>query len=301
MRKFKIALALGGGGVKGLAHIGVLRGLKEAGILIDLIVGTSMGSIIAAAYCLKENPGAIEKDVLELIKQRPIRQLEEFLGQSTAEGKRIILEKLFYFAKDLYLWNLRATKKWLIKTEPIVEIIKSLIGDRNFKDARIPLVCLATDLKTSEPVVLREGNILKAVIASSCVPGVFAPVKIGNRLLIDGAVSGSVPVETAGKEGADFIIAVDVEERPSFGETRHGLDILVRADQIRSNKLNNLILSRADFVITPDVKNLGWADFSRAKFCIQKGEEAVKDKIHLLKKEITHRRTQTFLKRLFSN
>lgn len=299
MKKFKTVLALGGGGVKGLAHIGVLKALKEAAIPIDLIVGTSMGSIIAAAYCLTEDPAAIEKKILELVKQKPIRQLEEFLAQSATEEKQIILEKLFYFAKDLYLWNLRATKKWLVKTEPIVQIIKSLISDKDFQDTKIPFICLATELMTGKQVVLKEGSILKAVTASSSMPGVFAPVRINNQLLIDGAVLGSVPVEAARKESADFLIAIDVEEYSLSGQLYHGLDILVRADQIRLNKLNGLILSGADFVISPEVQSLSWADFSKAKFCIQKGEQAVRDKISILKHKISDKRGKTFLKRLF--
>lgn len=296
MKKFKTVLVLGGGGVMGLAHIGVLKGLKEARIPIDLIVGTSMGAIIGAAYCLGQDLEEIEKKVLELINQKPIRQLEEFLAKSPHEGKQIVLEKMFYFVKDLYLWNLRATKEWLVKTEPIVEIIKVLIGDKEFSEVKTPFICVATDLKTGKQIILREGNILMAVIASSAVPGVFAPVKIDNHLLVDGGVLGSVPIDVARGQDADFVIAVDVEEYSLNNQLRQGLDILLQVDQMRLNKLNNLILARADFLIKPDVGGINWADFSKANFCIQKGKQAIQEVVPILRKNIAHRRRKNFLR-----
>ena len=292
--KLKTALVLGGGGVRGYAHIGVLKVLKEAGIRIDLIVGSSMGAIIGASYSIDLDINRLERKILDLSRRREILLLESFLAHSSVEKRKLIFQKFVHLLKDLYLWNIQGARKWLVRFDRIRPLINELIENKNFEDTKIDFASVAVDLYTGEEVIFNKGSLLEAVLASSSIPGVFPPIKLAGRLLVDGEVSGVAPVEAAIKLGADFIIAVNVEEGISHKEFNSGIDILFQADCIKEYLLNRYILKKADFVIQPEVSQINWANFSKSAYCIGRGEEATRDSIKKLKGAILRKRLKIF-------
>lgn len=296
---FKVGLALGGGGVRGLAHLGILKVFEQHDIPIDFIVGSSMGAVIGGAYALFGQTFALEQRVLELLEKEEIRKLEFLAADSRPEEKKKIIEGLTSFVKELLLWNLKGIKRWIADGAEIKLIVTELIKDAEFIHTKIPFACVACDLKTGEEVILKEGKMINAIMASSSVPAVFPPVQIGKRLLIDGAVTSEIPIEAARQLGADFVIAVNVESRIFHDKFRHGMEILFQADEIRSHELVRLKLKLADFVIQPQVEDISWAAFSQGERCIQEGERAAWQRLKKLKAALARKRKIEILKKLF--
>jgi len=298
-KKFKVALALGGGGVRGLAHIGVLKILERERIPIDLIVGTSMGAVIGGAYALSQDSFYLERKILEVLKQKPIAKLEALAGESRPEEKRMIVEGLVSFVKDLFLWNLKGIKRSMGNGAEIRQLIEELVEKAHFSQTKIPFACVACDLKTGDEIILNKGKMVDAVMASSSVAAVFPPVKLGERLLVDGGITGEVPTEAAHSLGADFIIVVNVEQKIFYDKFRHGMDILFQADEIRSHELIRLKLKMADFTIQPQVGDISWAAFSQGLRCIQEGEKAAEQAVDKLKSALIRKRRTHNLKKFF--
>ncbi len=297
---FKVGLVLGGGGVRGMAHIGALQVLKEKRIPVSLIVGTSMGALIGTAYALNDDIRRLKRIALSAADRDKVKELEMFAEDSAVQEKRLIVERLAALAKNLLLWNLRVIKKQLVDEKQIEEIIKKFVGDKTFADLRIPTACIACDLKTGEEVVLNQGKIATAVLASCSMPGVFPPVKWKGRQLVDGGVVGSVSVEMARKLGADCVIAVNVEKNELPGqEFEYGIDVLFRADEIKTRLLTFKELHSADVVITPEMGGLSWANFSHAAECIRAGEKAMRANIDLVRRTIGRRRRRKWLRSSF--
>ncbi|MFH1046633.1 MAG: patatin-like phospholipase family protein [Candidatus Omnitrophota bacterium] len=298
-RKFKVALALGGGGVRGLAHIGVLKVLEQAKIPLDLIVGTSMGSIIGGSYALSGDTAKLEQQVLELLAREEISKLEILAADSAPDEKRMIIENLVSFVKDLLLWNLKGIKRWVANGNEIKQLVKEMVGEADFTQTKIHFACIACDLKNGEEIILRQGSLADAIMASSAVAAVFPPVELQRRLLIDGGIISEVPIEAAHRLGADFIIGVNVSSRILYDKFRHGMDILFQADEIRSYELNRLKLKMADFVITPLVDHISWAAFSKGAQCIKEGELATQKIIPQLKSALAKKARLHHLRKFF--
>jgi NTE family protein len=177
-RKKKIGLALGGGAVLGAAHIGVLKAIEEFNIPISYIAGTSIGAIISAFYAFGKN----WEEMAILLK-----------GLNWLDISRISLSQF-----------------GLLSNKKLGKLITDNLGDVSFDEACIPLAMIATDITSGEKVVLKSGNVAAAVMASSCIPGIFIPVEIDNRLLVDGELVENVPISPLKDMGANFIISVDL-------------------------------------------------------------------------------------------
>ncbi|MFH1577498.1 MAG: patatin-like phospholipase family protein [Candidatus Omnitrophota bacterium] len=297
---FKVGIALGGGGARGFAHIGVIKALKAHSIPIDLITGTSMGAIVGATYCLNPDVDALENKLLRTIDRPQIKKLESFFAITSEENhQNFIIQNLLSKIKDLCLWNLRAAKKWVVRTEPIVKVLEELFDDKKFSDLAIPFTSIAVDLNTASEVAIKTGRILDAILASSSIPGIFAPVKFGNHLLADGGVLSSVPARQARIQGADFVIGIDINTSFPKKELRTGLDVMFQADQIKTSYLNKLDLTYCDCVIKPNIVNVDWSEFSRGPFCIQQGELAALKNIAGIKSALTNKKRFYHLRRLF--
>lgn len=298
-KNFKIGLALGGGGVRGLAHIGVLKVLEREKVPVDLIVGTSMGAVIGGAYALTRDSLGVEQKMLELLRREEIAKLEALAGESRPEEKKMIIEGLVSFVKELLLWNLRGIKRWIADGAEIKSLVEESVENSDFSQTKIPFACVACDLKTGEEVILNEGVMTEAVMASSSVAGVFPPIELQGRLLVDGGTTSEVPVEAARKFGADFVIAVNVGSKIFYDKFDHGMDILFQSDEIRSHELARLKLKLADFVITPRVENISWAAFSKGEQCIQEGEAAADAALLKLRSSLRKKKSTHFLRKLF--
>ncbi len=297
----KVALALGGGGVRGMAHIGIIRSLQKD-IPISMIAGTSMGALVGAQYALNPDIELIENKMMKILERKEIKEIENLISRHNAvEEKKLIIQTLLSFVKKMYLLNLRAIRRWIFSGKEISRIFDKLGLDVDFKKVKIPFSCVSVDLRTGEEVILHKGNIKEAVLASVALPGVFPPVRKGDRLLVDGGIISSVPVDAARAMGADIVVAVGVEAQVDYNKKLgNGLDIMFQADAIRAYKLAQIKLDFADIVIYPKVGNISWASFSKAGACIKAGEKAAEkikpELIELIKKK----RREKFWKGFFT-
>ncbi|MFA6393422.1 MAG: patatin-like phospholipase family protein [Patescibacteria group bacterium] len=184
-KKPKIGIALGCGGARGLAHLGVLKVLVREGIKIDMLVGVSIGSLIGAYFALGRDLNELEREALSFNKRKAIRQLVD----------------------------LSTFRRSILRGKKVHKYIEKLFGDAEFKDAKIPFEILAADLGNGKEVIIKSGGIAKAIQASISVPGIFPPVKYGDSYLVDGGIINPTPTEKAEKMGADIVIGVDLIKR----------------------------------------------------------------------------------------
>jgi len=284
--KLKVGLALGGGGARGLAHIGVLKVLERENIPIDLITGTSMGAIIGGVYALKKDISAIEK-IAEKYSKISEFNIDFSFSEKERKDKPFFLKKMSDFLKKGYILNLELRRKYIDEGEGIKKIIKDLVGDKAFTDTKIPFAAVAADLVKGEKVILNQGKLFDALLASSSIPGMFPPVILDKKILVDGGIVDVVPIQAAQSLGANFVIGVNVgqtiKKRVEFD---NAVEIFFRSDSITSAELRKLQLSFADVVITPKIGRFHWSDFSKPEQCIREGEIAAQNIILELKKKL---------------
>ena len=274
----QLGLALGGGGARGLAHLGVLLGLEEAGIPISMIAGTSMGAVMGAAKAIGADLQLIAK-VLESIDlnsmlqvtDSTVRELQKILGRSMVEYVR----GSTWREEDGRPHDLARLR----------ELFRLLTAGKSFDDAEIPFAAVAADLETGERVVLREGPLYEAVVASTSVPGVFSPVAYEGQYLIDGGVVDKLPVDVVIDMGAEAVIAVDTGA-PMDRKITTCLDALLQTQRVTSSQLTNLqLLGAAErlngelIVIQPDVGWIRMFAFEHTQYAIQAGREAVQARL----------------------
>lgn len=272
----KVGLALGGGGVRGLAHIGVLKVLEQEGIEIDLIVGTSVGALIGGAYAAGMAPREITAKVDSYLKSPEFEESAiKSIGMSFSPGPKSIFQKAQTFTRNQYYLVRALFGRSILPSKEFQSIINYLLPDMDIRDTRIPFRAVSTDLITGGQIVLSKGSLRQAVLASSSVPGAAEPVRMGEWLLADGGVTSLVPVDATRKAGADVVIAVMVDrDLPADADIETAKDVLYRAGEITANALEAAELQNADVIIRPAVGDLHWTDFSRSKDMIRIGEEA---------------------------
>lgn len=238
----RIGLALGGGAARGFAHIGVIQVLEEAGIRPDLVVGTSAGSLVAALYAAGKS-GA-ELDLL-----------------SNAMDESVFTD-----------WSYPG--RGLIRGEGLARFVRENTGGRTMEQLGMPLGIVATDLDSGQPILFQRGDVGTAVRASSAVPAVFQPVKIGSREYVDGGLVAPVPVRFARQMGAEVVIAVDISAPPEGNSTADAMRMLLQTFAIMGRSINNFELRDADVVVRPSLVGVGGADFAARKRSIQAGRAA---------------------------
>ena len=284
--KLKVGLALGGGGARGLAHIGVLKVLERENIPIDLIAGTSMGAIIGGVYALKQDISAIEK-IAEKYSKISEFNIDFSFNKKGEKDKPFFLKKMSDFLKKGYILNLELRRKYINDGEGIKKIIKELVNDKAFSDTKIPFATVAADLVKGEKVILNQGKLFDALLASSSIPGMFPPVILDKKILVDGGIVDVVPIEALQSLGTNFVIAVNVSQTiKKRAEFNNAVEIIFRSDSITSAELRKLQLSFADVLITPKVGRFHWSDFSKHEQCIREGEIAAQDAISELKQKL---------------
>lgn len=282
----RLGIALGGGGVRGLAHIGVLKALEDGGIPISCITGSSVGAVVGAAYAQTPNADILlerfrktlnefkfYKDVEEACKSECENIQENFWGQVSRKVKqRIVI-------------NLARSKDELFPAEPMTEVINALIEAGSIKDTGIPIGIVAMDLHTGEPIIMTNGNIREAVIASSSVTGYIRPVELEGYLLTDGGAIAPIPIEFLPAIGAEITVGVDITCTKCFPMTDcNVVDVVLQADLHRAKKMSELMIDLADIKIQPNVGDIHWSQFSRFEECLEAGMEAGKAAIPKIKK-----------------
>ncbi|MBN8508346.1 MAG: patatin-like phospholipase family protein [Burkholderiales bacterium] len=238
----RLGLALGGGAARGFAHIGVIQVLEEAGIRPDLVVGTSAGSLVAALYAAGRNG----------------RELAE-LAQAMDEGA-------------ITDWSFPG--RGLIRGEALARYVRLHTGGRRIEQMPLPLGIVATDLDSGQGILFRVGDPGVAVRASSAVPAVFQPVRIGAREYVDGGLVAPVPVSFARRMGAGRVIAVDISTPPDGAATGDLMRVLLQTFSIMGRSINQFELRGADVVIRPRLAGVSSADFAARNRAVQAGREA---------------------------
>ena len=278
----KIGLALGGGGARGLAHIGVLKVLEREKIPIHCIAGTSAGSLIGAMYAQQQSAWAVEERVRNFFASDRFREMARRFSanQKKDMSSQGWLDRALTFVKRQYIVTRAFRQLGLIDRSSLDFAIRALIDEEDIRDTTIPLAVVATDLWKGEDVVMTRGSIRKAVSASAGIPGTFSPLELEGRCLVDGCVINMVPVHETRDLGADRVIAVDVTRElirpPAF---QNGLEVMFRADEITNYRLNEFHLKTADVIVRPKMGDTHWADFRRLDDLIRLGEEAAEEKL----------------------
>jgi NTE family protein len=251
----RIGVALGAGGARGLAHIGVLKTLHKHQIPIDLIAGSSMGSFIGAIY-------ANDQDLS-------------------------MLEKLATHLKRKHWIDFTVPKIGFISGDKVKELIRLLTHGKSIEQLAVPLSIVATDLEKGERVVFQQGPIDQAVRASISIPGIFVPERIDGRIYVDGGVIDRVPITVVKTMGADFIIAVDVATPSQKEMDIHNIfDVIARSIDIMEEEILRYRLPEADIVIRPSVGHIHTIAFDEAIKCIEEGERSAEMVIAEIKQKI---------------
>ena len=223
-----IGLALGGGAAKGVAHIGVLKALEDADIEVDYIAGTSVGAMIAALYAFKV-------DV-------------ETIGSL---ARRLTMSKVTSF---------KLNKTGFFSTESLRELMLEYVGDVAIEDAAIPLSIVATDINSGEEIILTSGSVVDAVCASAAIPGIYIPIEINGRTLVDGGLVQNVPIEALQTAGAGVTIASHLNSVSHYQEISHVLDVMRNAFEIAVSQHTQDQLKEADLLISMDLSDFSLRD-----------------------------------------
>ena len=302
LRQFKSALVLGGGGARGLAHLGVLTALGEAGIAPDLIVGTSFGAIVGASFALHPEAEALRARFAGLLADEAVLGLERQFGDAqdgqSQGGWQATLAGMVGAARRLLLWNQTIFRRSIVDGVLVDRIIERLVGRAAFSDLAIPFYAVAFDLDGNRDVVIGEGDVGTALRATSAIPGVFAPVEAGPWLLVDGAVFQEIPTLAARQLGADFVLAVDVGSDHDERRPASAAEVWQRVMAIRGQHFRAESRALADVVVRPAVAGIHWSEFSRADECHDAGAAAVRERLGDIRGAMRRARYRTILKRL---
>jgi NTE family protein len=250
----KVALVLGGGSVRGFAHIGVIKTLEAHGIVPDMVVGTSAGSVVGALYAGGYSGFELQKIAFQLE--------QESVGD----------------------WAL--PDRGFIKGEMLQNFINKALQNRVIERLSKPFAAISTDLQTGEMAVFRRGSTGMAVRASSSVPGVFQPVNIGGKEYVDGGLVSPVPVRAARGMGADFVIAVDISGKPKNAKLNDTIDIFLQTFSVMGQAIVRYELAEADVVIRPQTGMIGATEFDQKHLAIMEGEKAALAVLPLIRSKL---------------
>jgi len=261
-RPIKIGLVLGGGAARGFAHIGVIKVLEAQGIVPDLVVGTSAGSLVGALYAAGNNGFALQKLGMEMDEAAISDWSVPFFSRSTG----------------------------VLKGEGVQQYVNKIVNNVPIEKLKMVFGAVATDLHTGQPILFRRGNTGLAVRASSAVPGVFQPVRIGSIDYVDGGLVSPVPVSFARKMGADFIIAVNISTQPDAQPSGNTFEVLLQTFAIMGQTINQFELKQADIVIRPELGTMKGNDFNGRNVAMLAGEKATMAMIAEIRQKLKAKR-----------
>ena len=244
-RILHIGLALGSGAARGFAHVGVIQALEEAGIRPELVAGTSAGSLVAALYASGKNSAQLKK-----------------IADSMEEA-------------EITDWMIPILNRGALRGEALARYVNTQVGGQAIESMKMPLGIVATDLQSGEAMLFRRGSTGTAVRASSAVPGVFQPVKVGSREYVDGGLVSPVPVKQAREMGANFVIAVDISTDPESNPAGDTFQILMQTFTIMGKSINSFGLKDANLVVRPSLLGVKSADFTARRRSIEAGYSAM--------------------------
>jgi len=280
LRRRKFLLVLGGGGVRGLAHLGILKALEEERVQIDGIVGTSAGAMVGALYAQEPDAEKITQQVLEFLNGSAFRRLNLRFEVDSRPQKGVppsILERLLHGLKRQLAMELLFRRPSIFSHEILDRLVGALIGEGRIEDCRLPLHVTALDLVAGTELVLSQGDLRTAVVASSSVPGFFPPVRLNGSLVCDAGLVNNMPVTVARDLGAECVLAVSLSsEVDPLMEFPTGIDVIFRSEEIGTKLINDQKKGDADIVLEPVTGGRYWLDFDDPEAVIQSGYDSAR-------------------------
>ncbi len=272
MTRPRFGLALGGGGARGFAHIGVLQGLEEIGIRPDYITGSSMGALVAATYIKMGSAAATWTELDNLTRSDEFRKLGMHLINVNGRGGESFWHQVSSAIQDRIVINLAHSKPGLVRPDRVEDAIKIVISEDSWFDSGTELGIVATDLYTGEDVYFTEGPLLPAVMASMAIPGFLPPIYHEGRTLVDGGVSQQVPIRMAREMGADFVMAVDVgQDINPIADLDNAMAIMSQSENIRSCHYRDMLNREADVLVLPEMPGVHWSAYEQREAFVDLG------------------------------
>ncbi|MDV6169593.1 patatin-like phospholipase family protein [Flavobacterium sp. DG1-102-2] len=273
--KPKVGVVLSGGGAKGLAHIGVLKVLEEAGVEISYIGGTSMGAIVGGLYASGYSAKQLDSIFTTLDADALLRDFTPRGSKNFFERRNDEIYALSLPFKNFKIGFPNAFSKGLYNYNTINRLTDHVRHVREFDSLPIPFVCIATDIETGKEVVLRKGVLPDAILASGAFPSLYSPVEIDDRLLIDGGVTNNYPIEEVKAMGADIIIGVDVQDPlRTRDQIKGATGVLLQINNYQMIQKMETKSKATDIYIKPDIKGFTVISFDEGRAIIDKGEES---------------------------
>ena len=294
LKRKKVAVVLSGGGAKGMAHIGVLKVLEKAGIPVDIVTGTSMGSIIGGLYAIGYNSHSLDSMVRVQDWSYVITDKEDLRHQSLSDRQK---QNTYFFTTGVTIGKKDMNAGGIIKGKNLAELFNQLcVGFTDSldftRDLPIPFACVATDIITNDEVDFHSGRLPQAMRASMAIPAAFSPVRIGDKVLVDGGLKNNYPVDIARKMGADIVIGVTVQGPPKEAEDMGGtMSILSQMIDVNCKNKVEENIQMTDLHMAVDTKGYNAASFSLGAIdtLVRRGEEEAMrhwDQIIALKRRI---------------
>ncbi len=243
----KIGLALGGGAVLGAAHIGVIRALEEMEIQISHVTGTSIGAFVGALYAF---------------------------GNSSKDIEEIALELSWMDISGIAIFE-----SGLLSNAKLGELLGKSLGEKKIEDADIPLAVIATDITNGDKIVLDNGPVAQAVMASACIPGVFSPVEFDKKLLVDGGIVENIPIDAVKNMGADYVIGVDLNAIKTYHKPDSILDVIINSFHFTLRAAAKYQTEDADVLITPDLSKFNMVSTDQIKDLIEQGYKDAREQL----------------------
>lgn len=240
--KKKTGLALGGGAMLGAAHIGVLKAFHEHEQKVDFIAGTSIGALIGALYAF----GKSWEEILNILQ--PIEWMD--------------------------VSGFTLNRSGILSNKKLGSLIEDELGDVQLEDAKIPLAIVATNIANGEKVVLKEGPLSRAVMASTCIPGVFTPIEWDGTMLVDGGVTDNIPIQPLCEMGADKVIGVDLNAKNQYEKPGNMVEVILNAFHFMLMHASKLNREGADIIIEPDLANFSMLRTGNVSAMVEKGYAA---------------------------
>lgn len=294
MKQKPTTLALGGGGARGVAHLGVIEGLLEADFRIERIVGTSIGSLAGALYAFEPDILRVQERAIDYLlspkfadHQRTLFGAPPASGEERTGGVFSWYRRINEFLRAHSLLTRVVRKPSLLPGILLEDVVEHLLPDADIADAAVPISIVAVDLHSGRRVVLENGPLRLAVRASSSLPGIFPPVEWDDMLLCDIGVFCSLPLHVARSYQPRYLIGVDVSSplKP-LTQCVTALDVMMRMDEIGESLFRGHLGVEADLLISPDVESVEWFDFSACREVVEAGREAARRAIPARKPEV---------------
>jgi len=284
-RGTRSTLALGGGGARGIAHLGVVEVLRSLGIRIERIVGVSIGSLAGALCALDEDIGHVQERLAGLLTSEAFQRQQSKMFATAPTSDEPGTSGLFAWWEQFsrFLGARRRmldllNRPSLLPSEFMLNIVTELLPDIDLRDLRIPLTVVALDLCSGKQVKLTRGSLRSAVVASTAIPGVFPPVDIDGKQLVDIGIIDALPVSVAVDYGSDLTIAVDVgSDVVAAPPVQTAKDVFLRVSDVTERHVRQYTRGMSDLIIRPQVSGVPWYEFSRPEKLFESGRHAARE------------------------